>query len=150
MLRSVFVVFVVLALTTCTGVWTDFNVKSYPGGEHHLTKKLININVKNQTKQEVLKALGEPQNKIKIDATNERWIYPYKAAWKGIYLIVIFPIPLKAPLGHLNVFVDFEGERANKISYEELSGSLYACGVGFLLMTATTHGYEAMLCGKMD
>lgn len=150
MFRTLALALLACALTTCAGVWTDYSVVTHDGGVHHLTKNLISENIKNTTKQEVLNKLGEPQEKIIIDEKIERWVYPYEKAWKGIYLIFIVPIPIKAPFGNLHVFVDFENEMVKNTSYESLSGSIYACGIGFLAMTAMTNGYKPTLCGKMD
>ncbi|MCJ8313899.1 MAG: hypothetical protein HRU38_04925 [Saccharospirillaceae bacterium] len=139
-------------LTACVGIVTDFTVKERRGTVNIETGPLkTEAKWRNISKNDVLMDLGLPKIKTINSAGNERWVYPYKTAWKGIYLFVlVIPIPLKVPKGKLNMYVDFEAGNIKEISYEYLTGNFYACGPGIWFMTSVEESWDTMFCGKLD
>lgn len=133
---------------TLIGVWTDFETKTRD--DVRSVSKIIGFNWRHVGREELVAKLGLPEKIIKKEEGKSRWVYPYKNAWKGIYLVaVVIPIPLKFPSGKLNFYVDIDNEYIDNISYEYLSGQLYACGILFYFMTGQTEGNDPVFCGEM-
>ncbi|EGR2798233.1 hypothetical protein DU976_20725 [Vibrio navarrensis] len=150
MKNRIFIILLISTLSGCVGVWTDYDLKTQSGLPSDFNKNQSYSEWSDLTKNDVVSRLGNPEKTLKSSG-GERWVYPYKTAWKGIYLLaVIVPIPLKIPSGDLNVLIDFDGDNAVSISHEYFQGKIYACGPGVWFMTGLTHGDKATFCGSGD
>ena len=131
------IIFSTLLLGGCVGVATDYTISSQAGVVNLKTgDEIYFFDWKGYDKKRTEEYFGKP-SEIHINKFGqERWVYPYKKSWKGVYVfLLVIPIPLKLPIGNLNMYIDFKDNNVQNISYEFLTGKFHGCGPGVWLMT---------------
>ncbi|WP_407334329.1 hypothetical protein [Enterovibrio sp. 27052020O] len=138
-------------LNGCVGITDNTNKKvdEFYGRFHENDPKEKYPYLKDEQRNKVgiKEAWGEPLLIAKNAHGGERWIYPDETFYKGIIVwAVVIPIPLKFPLGDLNVLVDFEQDNVKTMSRERIAGDTYACGPGVWIASALSPSYENKFC----
>ena len=76
----------------------------------------------------IVEEWGEPDEKMPMSETKERWVYQYGLRWNGPVVYVLIPLPLLIPVGHNTVTFLVEDGVAVSVDKVRQTDVHYVCG----------------------
>ena len=106
-LQSLHYIILALLLSGCAGAGAMLSTKETI---HPNAYFISHGSIKIDSQVSAMRHLGNPEEVVTYKSGSEKWNYNKSIAWRGVYIVVILPVPLMLPVGHNKLSLHFASD----------------------------------------